>query len=88
MITAWKQERVARSATGNAGVRELRGVVNAIIWQNRTGRQWRHLPAARPARMTIDPTPPPRTPIGPPSRTWPAASAHPSPWRDTLGLAA
>lgn len=52
MITAWKQERVARSATRNPGVRELREVVKAIFYQNRTGRQWRYLPAARPASMT------------------------------------
>lgn len=49
MITAWKQERVARSATGDPGGCDLRDVVNAIFYQNRTGCQWRHLPHDRPA---------------------------------------
>ncbi|ADI04568.1 transposase [Streptomyces bingchenggensis BCW-1] len=44
MITAWKQGRVARSATGDAGSCDLREVVNAIFYQNRTGCQWRYLP--------------------------------------------
>ena len=44
MITAWKQERVARSATGDPGACDLREVVNAIFYQNRTGCQWRYLP--------------------------------------------
>lgn len=37
MITAWKQGRVARSATGDPGSCDLREVVNAIFYQNRTG---------------------------------------------------
>ncbi len=44
MITGWKQERVARSATGDSGSCDLREVVNAIFYQNRTGCQWRMLP--------------------------------------------
>lgn len=44
MITAWKQDRVARSATGDPGACDLREVVNAIFYQNRTGCQWRYLP--------------------------------------------
>ena len=41
MITAWKRERVARSATRNPGGCDLRNVVNAIFYQDRTGCQWR-----------------------------------------------
>ncbi|MGW3941337.1 transposase, partial [Streptomyces phaeochromogenes] len=44
MITAWKLDRVARSATGDPGSCDLREVVNAIFYQNRTGCQWRYLP--------------------------------------------
>lgn len=44
MTTAWKQDRVARSATGDPGFCDLREVVNAIFYQNRTGCQWRYLP--------------------------------------------
>ncbi|CAM5560844.1 IS5 family transposase (plasmid) [Streptomyces viridifaciens] len=44
MIESWKQERVARSATGDPGSCDLREVVNAIFYQNRTGCQWRYLP--------------------------------------------
>lgn len=41
MITAWKQDRVARSATGDPGSCDLKEVVNAIFYQNRTGCQGR-----------------------------------------------
>ncbi|MFI0242610.1 transposase [Streptomyces sp. NPDC016845] len=44
MITAWKQDRVARSATGDPGSCDLREVVSAIFYQNRTSCQWRKLP--------------------------------------------
>ena len=37
MITAWKQDRVARSATGDPGSCDLREIVNAIFYQNRYG---------------------------------------------------
>lgn len=37
MITAWKQDRVARSATGDPGACDLPEVVNATSYQNRTG---------------------------------------------------
>jgi transposase len=39
----WKQDRVARSATGDPGSCDLRDVVNALLYQNRTGCQWRLL---------------------------------------------
>ncbi|MER6076443.1 IS5 family transposase [Streptomyces sp. NPDC001817] len=49
LVTAWKQERVARSATGDPGSCDLREVVNALLCQNRTGCQWRLLPHDLPA---------------------------------------
>ncbi|MET7311273.1 IS5 family transposase [Streptomyces sp. NPDC005134] len=53
MITAWKQERVARTATGDPGGCDLRDVVNAIFYQNRTGCQWRYLPHDLPAWSAV-----------------------------------
>ncbi|OEJ62639.1 transposase [Streptomyces agglomeratus] len=53
MITGWKQERVARSATGDPGSCDLREVVNAIFYQNRTGCQWRLLPHDFPAWSAV-----------------------------------
>lgn len=53
MITAWKQARVARSATGVPGACDLREVVNAIFYQNRTGCQWRYLPHDLPAWSAV-----------------------------------
>jgi transposase len=53
MITAWKQDRVARSATGDPGSCDLREVVNAIFYQNRTGCQWRLLPHDFPAWSAV-----------------------------------
>ncbi|WP_253208679.1 transposase [Streptomyces niphimycinicus] len=49
LVTGWKQARVARSPTGNPGSCDLREVVNALLCQNRTGRQWRLLPHDFPA---------------------------------------
>jgi transposase len=53
MITAWKLERVARSATGDPGSCDLREVVNALFYQNRTGCQWRYLPHDLPAWSAV-----------------------------------
>ncbi|GAA1933750.1 hypothetical protein GCM10009837_69510 [Streptomyces durmitorensis] len=53
MIAAWKQDRVARSATGDPGCCDLREVVNAIFYQNRTGCQWRYLPHDLPAWSAV-----------------------------------
>jgi transposase len=53
LITAWKQERVARSATGDPGSCDLREVVNALLYQNRTGCQWRLLPHDLPAWSAV-----------------------------------
>nr|WP_249938315.1 transposase [Streptomyces mirabilis] len=53
MITAWKQGRVERSPTGDPGDCDLREVVNAIFYQNRTGCQWRYLPHDLPAWSAV-----------------------------------
>lgn len=53
VITAWKQARVERSATGDPGSCDLREVVNAISYQNRTGCQWRYLPHDFPAWSAV-----------------------------------
>ncbi|MFF4345707.1 IS5 family transposase [Kitasatospora sp. NPDC001540] len=53
VITSWKQRRVARSATGDAGSCDLREVVNALFYQNRTGCQWRYLPHDLPAWSAV-----------------------------------
>jgi transposase len=44
---------VARSATGDAGSCDLREVVNAIFYQNRTGCQWRYLPHDLPVWSAV-----------------------------------
>jgi len=44
LVTGWKQVRVARSVTGRRGSCDLWEVVNVLLYQNRTGCQWRLLP--------------------------------------------
>lgn len=44
---------MARSATGDPGSCDLREVVNAIFYQNRTGCQWRYLPHDFPAWSAV-----------------------------------
>lgn len=53
MVTAWKQDRVGRSATGNPGSCDLREAVNAIFYRNRTGCQWSYLPHDPPAWSAV-----------------------------------
>jgi transposase len=53
LIAAWKQRRVARSATGDPGSADLREVVNALLYQNRTGCQRRFLPHDLPAWSAV-----------------------------------
>ncbi|MFJ8025353.1 IS5 family transposase [Streptomyces sp. NPDC096311] len=48
VITAWKAARL--SATGYQGVHEMREIVNAILYQNRTGCQWGYLPHDLPQK--------------------------------------
>ncbi|CAL9331124.1 IS5 family transposase ISSco3 [Streptomyces sp. enrichment culture] len=44
---------MSRSATGGPGSYDLREVVNAIFYQNRTGCQWRYLPHDLPAWSAV-----------------------------------
>lgn len=53
LVSAWKQERVSRSVTGDPGACDLREVVNALLYQNRTGCQWRLLPHDLPAWSAV-----------------------------------
>ncbi|MEU1320677.1 IS5 family transposase [Streptomyces tibetensis] len=53
LITALKQDRVKRSATGDPGSCDLQEVVNAIFYQNRTGCQWRCLPHDLPSWSAV-----------------------------------
>ena len=44
VITAWKAAH--RSVSGHQGGYEIREIVNAILYQSRTGCQWEYLPCA------------------------------------------
>ena len=44
VLTAWKARHP--SASGHQGGYELREIVNAILYQSRTGCQWEYLPCA------------------------------------------
>lgn len=48
VITAWKAAH--RSVSGHQGGYEMREVVNAILYQSRTGCQWEYLPHDLPPR--------------------------------------
>lgn len=49
-LQAWKAKRVAVSVSGRPGDYDLREVVNAIFYQNRTGCQWAYLPHDLPPK--------------------------------------
>ncbi len=44
LVMAWKRSRVAGSVSGYGGEYEMREIVNAILYQTRTGCQWSLLP--------------------------------------------
>jgi transposase len=48
VLTAWKAAH--RSASGHQGAYEMREIVNAILYQSRTGCQWEYLPHDLPPR--------------------------------------
>ncbi|MEU5537239.1 IS5 family transposase [Streptomyces sp. NPDC020362] len=48
MITAWKDRH--RSVSGHQGAYEMREIVNAILYQGRTGCQWAYLPHDLPQK--------------------------------------
>ncbi|MET7951251.1 IS5 family transposase [Micromonospora sp. NPDC005324] len=49
-LQAWKAKRVAVSVSGQPGDYDLREIVNAIFYQNRTGCQWAYLPHDLPPK--------------------------------------
>ncbi|MBX7269554.1 IS5 family transposase [Micromonospora sp. Llam7] len=49
-LQAWKAKRVAVSVSGQQGDYDLREIVNAIFYQNRTGCQWAYLPHDLPPK--------------------------------------
>ncbi|WP_128382265.1 IS5 family transposase [Streptomyces cavernae] len=51
VITAWKARHP--SVSGHAGQYEMREIVNAILYQARTGCQWRYLPHDLPPKSAV-----------------------------------
>jgi transposase len=51
VITAWKAAH--RSVSGHQGGYEMREVINAILYQSRTGCQWEYLPHDLPPRSAV-----------------------------------
>jgi transposase len=51
VITAWKTRHP--SVSGHAGQYEIREIVNAILYQARTGCQWRYLPHDLPPKSAV-----------------------------------
>jgi transposase len=49
-LDAWKARRVSVSVSGRHGDYDLREIVNAIFYQNRTGCQWAYLPHDLPPK--------------------------------------
>lgn len=48
VITAWKDRH--RSVSGHQGAYAMREIVNAILYQSRTGCQWAYLPHDLPPK--------------------------------------
>lgn len=53
IVTAWRAERTTRGIGINAPVHDLRQIVNAILYLNRTGCQWAYLPHDFPPWQTV-----------------------------------
>ncbi|WP_218007218.1 transposase, partial [Microtetraspora fusca] len=51
MITAWKAAHP--SVSGHQGGYHMREIVNAILYQSRTGCQWAFLPHGLPPRSAV-----------------------------------
>ncbi|TDD96812.1 IS5 family transposase [Actinomadura rubrisoli] len=52
IITAWKARH--RSVSGHQGRYVMREIINAILYQERTGCQWRYLPHDLPAHTAVE----------------------------------
>jgi len=53
ILTGWRAARVAQGLDINSPVHELREIVNAILYVNRTGIGWDYLPHDFPPRSTV-----------------------------------
>lgn len=51
MISAWKDQH--RSVSGHQGAYAMREIVNAILYQGRTGCQWAYLPHDLPQKSDV-----------------------------------
>ncbi|MEU7615523.1 IS5 family transposase [Micromonospora rifamycinica] len=52
-LTAWRQARTDAGVSGRAPTHDLRDIVNAILYVNRTGIAWRYLPHDFPPHPTV-----------------------------------
>jgi len=52
-LTAWQQARLEKRATDTPTPTDLRGVVNALLYLNRTGISWRYIPHDFPPHGTV-----------------------------------
>lgn len=52
-LTAWRAPRLERKVSDNQPVHELREIVNAILYINRTGCAWEYLPHDFPPYKTV-----------------------------------
>ncbi|MBM7086981.1 IS5 family transposase [Micromonospora humidisoli] len=52
-LTAWRQARTDAGVSGRTPTHDLRDIVNAILYVNRTGIAWRYLPHDFPPHATV-----------------------------------
>jgi transposase len=52
-LTAWRQARLDRRPTGAPASTDLRDVIDAILYVNRTGIPWKYLPHDFPPHATV-----------------------------------
>lgn len=52
-LAAWREPRLARKVSSNQPVHDLREIVNAILYVNRTGCAWEYLPHDFPPFKTV-----------------------------------
>ncbi|WP_405097733.1 IS5 family transposase [Micromonospora sp. NBC_01412] len=52
-LTAWRQARTDAGVSGRAPTHDLREILNAILYVNRTGIAWRYLPHDFPPHATV-----------------------------------
>ena len=52
-LTAWQQARLQRRATDTPTPTDLREVINALLYLNRTGISWRYIPHDFPPHGTV-----------------------------------